>query len=169
MNQPTSKRTGPEHRPPFGGSPSSASASCEAARTPLVSAVLNAVASLDLPRAGLHAAFPNPEGLSVLTLLSVLTYSYASSRFASDEIEESCRLDPALAYLCGGRLPSSPTLRRFRRVYRSQVAQALYRTLAASGWGAAQSSGHAVRGDLMAEVRRRIESAVLADTIALDV
>lgn len=138
-------------------------------RPPLISAVLNAVASLNLPRAGLHSAFRNPEGLSILTLLSVLTYSYAVGCLASDEIEEGCRLDPALAYLSGGRLPSSPTIRRFRRVYRSQVAQTLYFTLAAAGPGMAPTPSHPQCTDLLAEVRRRIESAILADTIALDV
>lgn len=131
--------------------------------------VLDVVASLDLPRAGLHSAFPNPEGLSVLTLLSVLTYSYASGRLASDEIEEACRLDPALGYLCGGRLPSSPTVRRFRRVYRSQVTQALYRTLCATDSNLPCPPSDTARADLLTEVRRRIESAILADTIALDV
>ena len=48
-------------------------------------------------------------------LLSVLAFGYASLVFASDEIANACRCDPAFWQLCHGHAPFAHELRSFRR------------------------------------------------------
>lgn len=138
----------------------------------LLAIVLETVASVDLPvprAAGGHRKAEMPSGPAIL---SVLTYNYAVGRWGSDEIVEGARADRAVWYLCAGHLPAAPALRRFRRAHRSSLVQALHGVL----WRVAADSGTAGEPawtdsppGLLNEARRRIEAAILADTIALDV
>lgn len=131
----------------------------------LVRRVLAAAASLnDLPDR-LPPRFPNPEGLQPLALLSFVTYAYAVGCRDSEEIEETARTDRTLGYLSAGQLPSSPTIRRFRRHCRRAVAAALALVLDAAAGRAGQP---ATTEACLAEARRRLDEAVLADTMALD-
>lgn len=131
----------------------------------LVSRVLETTAALNESGSGLPQEFPNPEGLSPNTLLSFVTYAYAIGCRDSEEIEETARTDRALAYLSAGQLPSSPTIRRFRRYFRGPITAALAILLRATAKHFTPSLNEAA---CLAEAQQRLEAAVLADTIALD-
>lgn len=111
--------------------------------------------------------FPNPEGAAPGALMAMLVYGYATGRFGSEEIAEEARRDRQLAYLAAGQLPSSPTLRRFRRVFRPVVTVAMADLLGrvATLTPASLPADPSTR---RAEAHRRLELAVMADAIALD-
>lgn len=133
----------------------------------LLALTLATVADLDRLPGWPPVRFPNPEGATPGALMAMLLYAYAAGWMGSDEIEEQARRDHQLAYLAAGQLPSSPTLRRFRRCFRPVVEEALADLLgriAAAVPGAMPARPAA----LEAEARRRLDLAVMADTIALD-
>jgi len=119
-------------------------------------------------------------------LLALLAFAYLTGRLSSVEIEEALEADSALRYLCAGRFPTSPILRRFRRLYRrtlvlvlSHVLTLAARERASHGWlcrpaiGASDFRAPGSDGEGAAEVGLReaawrVERAVLADTMALD-
>lgn len=119
-------------------------------------------------------------------LLALLAFAYLTGRLSSVEIEEALEADSALRYLCAGRFPASPVLRRFRRSYRrtlvlvlSDVLTLAVRERASHGWltrpglGAFEPPASGSVGDGAAEVgcreaELRVGRAVLADTMALD-
>lgn len=139
--------------------------------TTLVRLVLDAVVALDFFPAKRPATFRNPEGIEPLPLLSLVTYAYATGRRSSDEIEEAARHDRGLAYLAAGQLPSSPTIRRFRRAFSPAITRALWQVLRRVANRVSNASpeppGRA-DANLLREARRRVDAAVLADTMALD-
>lgn len=139
--------------------------------TALVGLVLEAVAALESESPGRLGTFRNPEGIGALPLLSLITYAYATGRRSSDEIEEAARHDRALAYLAAGQLPSSPTIRRFRRAFNPVITRVLFQVLrrvANRRPEACDRDSAGVDGSLFQEARRRVNAAVLADTMALD-
>jgi hypothetical protein len=138
----------------------------------LVRLVLDSVAATNLASLEPPKTFRNPEGIGALPLLSLVTYAYASGRQSSDEIEEAARQDRALAYLAAGQLPSSPTIRRFRRAFSPTITRTLHRVLLGFNPPGSHPSPDnpppASEAVLLDEARRRVDAAVLADTIALD-
>lgn len=119
-------------------------------------------------------------------LLALLAFAYLTGRLSSVEIEEALEADSALRYLCAGRFPTSPVLRRFRRVCRRTLVRVLsdvltlaVRERARHGWlcrpplGALDARASGSNGEGAAEVGLReaawrVDRAVLADTMALD-
>ncbi len=59
------------------------------------------------------------------SMLSLLTYSYLICRFASDDIAQSCKSDPAAKYLARGHMPNDEVIRAFRRANRPWIEQCL--------------------------------------------
>lgn len=137
----------------------------------LVGWVLEAVAALDFAPQERPGPFRNPEGVGALPLLSLITYAYATGRRDSDEIAEAARSDRALAYLAAGQLPSSPTIRRFRRAFNPAITRAVFQVLrraANRGGEPARHYSADLEDALLQEARRRVDAAVFADTMALD-
>jgi hypothetical protein len=120
-------------------------------------------------------------------MLTLLTYGYAAGWYGSDEIEAGVRQDDVLRYLAANHRPRFDELRRFRRLYRSQLRRCLAGVLrrlsdrglepvcGASGGGESYlglsvnrwpEAGYDSRHEVEAE--RRIGRAVQADSYAMD-
>lgn len=145
----------------------------------LIRLVIEAVTALP---AGRQAGFRHGEtSYPFGEMLATLTYAYLSGRAGSEELEEEVLLDPALRYLCAGRTPPSTAFRHFRRVHRGALATALLQTLRlalagrrALGWlgpVVPQMDPETPPGlELCARAAEaRLDRAVFADTVALDV
>ena len=144
---------------------------CLEGRT-LVRLVFEALHAVEQEEAQVSGAKPLPPGLPRVWL-SVLTFSYASGLYPSDEIELQMASDPELRYLSANAAPSAAELRRCRRQHRALLQRTLSRVLRLAwegqqpwNWRDKMSSQ-----DLVAfcdsAARVRLEQAVLADTMAL--
>jgi hypothetical protein len=106
--------------------------------------------------------------------LTLLTYSYAAGLYGSDEIADRISADPHLCYLAAKTGISGSDLRHFRRYHRAWLQDALATLLAlACEAHACRDSGSGYADyDLAAScgkaAERRINEAVLRDTMALD-
>ncbi|MCF7762669.1 MAG: hypothetical protein K9N62_03260 [Verrucomicrobia bacterium] len=120
-------------------------------------------------------------------LLSLLTYSYASATYGSQEIESRLARDARIRKLCARTDLTWHTLRKFRRQNRNVLKAALAHVLEsmpelisntemATCVGARRAVDYADRTTFpdafpilcVAVAERRIERAVIADTAALD-
>jgi hypothetical protein len=121
----------------------------------------------------------------VATMLTVLTYCYATGRYASEEIEAVATSDGSVRYLCANHFVTSATIRRFRRAHRESLRSCLLR-LHRRAWqhrfgtrpGLSRSAEppqlepsqeDAITYRLAAATEAKIQQAILADTMALDV
>jgi len=126
------------------------------------------------------------DGPPVPTMLTVLTCCYATARYASDEIETVTETDRTIRYLCASHFVTSSAIRRFRRDHRALLHSCLTTLhrqawrhrfgLPDSGWEwSAESSRFESRHDdrftyrLAAAAEQKIQQAILADTMAMDV
>jgi hypothetical protein len=120
-------------------------------------------------------------------LLALLSYSYATGRFASSLIEQAIREDEKTRYLAANSHLEGELLRCFRRRHRPALKECLL-NLIRIVWEARQHlmseplRGHAVSEvipvsmprngrlmrDLVCEVERRIDRAVQFDTMEAD-
>jgi hypothetical protein len=118
---------------------------------------------LTLGAAGLPVGSPR-------VMLTLLTYSYAIGCFASDEIQAKIPSDPSLQYLGAKTCPSANSLRHFRRYHRDVLQRSLGNLLRLAWEHRNQgASNHRSAPPLFDQLaRRRVEEAVLADTMALD-
>jgi len=120
-------------------------------------------------------------------LLALLSYSYATGRFASSSIEQAIREDEKTRYLAVNSHLEASLLRNFRRRYRPALKECLL-NLIRSVWETRPDPrstplcakvaptavprlvpqyGRFLR-DLVCEVERRIDRAVQFDTMELD-
>ena len=142
----------------------------------LLELVLEAVGGLDFGGrrwrvlSAEEGVFPFP------MLCTLLTYCYATRRFASDDIEAQQSEDPVLRYLCAGTFPQWATLRRFRRAQRGLIGAALSRAFALA-WARRPQAGESAAGltdelvaieAMAAAAEDRLQRAVLADAGAQD-
>lgn len=105
--------------------------------------------------------------------LSVLTYSYAIGLLPSEEIQLHAGLDPQLRYLSGRRGAPAIQLRQFRRRHRRLIERSLGQLLRCAWESHVDRSSLEVHPwdleeRLRIEAERRIDRAVLMDTMALD-
>jgi len=123
--------------------------------------------------------------LSAPTMLSVLTYCYATGCYASEEIETLTATDRTVCYLCANQMLNSVEVRHFRRSNRELLHSCLL-ALHRRAWqhrfgslrGSTASSSDLARAGctrggvlvfrLAAAAEQKIQQAVLADTMALD-
>ena len=91
----------------------------------LAGIVLNAVQMIDV--AALHPAISPRETnfLSPRTMMGLLVYCYAVGIYRSENIELRSGSDETLLFLCGGVVPESSVIRRFRHLNRAAVEQCL--------------------------------------------
>jgi hypothetical protein len=120
-------------------------------------------------------------------LLSLLTYSYASGTYGSQEIESRLARDARIRNLCARTDLTWHTLRRFRRENRNALKGTLTHVLesmpelisigemakcvsarSAGDYSDRTTSPETFRILCVAVAERRIERAVIADTAALD-
>ena len=120
-------------------------------------------------------------------LLALLSYSYATGRFASSLIEQGIREDEKTRYLASNSQPDGPLLRCFRRRHRPALEECLldlfrsvwksrHHLLSEPAW--ANAAPTATQGlvpwngrfmlDLVCEVERRIDQAVQFDSMEMD-
>ena len=126
------------------------------------------------------------DGPPVPTMLTVLTYCYATARYASDEIEAVTATDRTIRYLCANQFVTSSAIRRFRRAHRALLHSCLTTLhrqawrhrfgLLDTGWEwSTESSRFQSSHDdrftyrLTAAAAQKIQQAILADTMAMDV
>jgi hypothetical protein len=120
-------------------------------------------------------------------LLALLSYSYATGRFASSLIEQAIREDEKTRYLAANSQLNGELLRLFRRRHRPALRECLL-NLIRTVWetrqhqlaapGQAYASPAVIQGlvpwnarfmrDLVCEVERRIDRAVQFDTMEMD-
>ncbi len=121
----------------------------------------------DLPRAG----DPVADGQSPRMMLTLMTYCYAATIYASEEIRTACDRCPPVRYISARQDPNEAAIRHFRRANRSRIRRCLARILTqAQGIRVATSQrspplatdmGSAFRFESLAE--QRIQMAVLMD------
>ena len=126
------------------------------------------------------------DGPLVPTMLTVLTYCYATARCASDEIETVTATDPTVRYLCASQFVTSSAIRRFRRAHRALLHScltAIHRRAwqhrfefpdTGREWSTRSARFERLHDDrftyrLAAAAEQKIQQAILADTMALDV
>ena len=126
-----------------------------------LSKVLEAVGSVSWPALGFQAAVGSPV-LATRMLASVLVHAYSQGRFASEEIEEACLTEDDFRYLCSGDPPEARVFRRFRRLNAAALVESLSILMAPAG---TSDEGRGVSRD---RARQCLESAIAADSLALD-
>jgi len=126
------------------------------------------------------------DGPPVPTMLTVLTYCYATGRYPSEEIEAVAATDRTIRYLCATHFVTSSAIRRFRRAHRGLIHScltALHRwawrhrfAVRPTGleWSTESSRFQSSHDDrftcrLAAAAEQKIQQAILADTMAMDV
>jgi hypothetical protein len=137
-------------------------------------------AALHLPGEAAICRRPLPAGRPRV-LLALLTYGYAVGIYGSDELEACTQTNPQLHYLSERKGVTAAELRRFRRYHRTCVQETLT-ALFELAWAKARSAGvifpeppqtlvcSGGMGLVCSEAaERRIDEAVLRDSMALDV
>jgi hypothetical protein len=130
-------------------------------------------------------AWLREDGPPPATMLTVLTYCYATGLYASEDIEAATMSDPIVRYLCANQFVTSAAIRRFRRAHRESLRACLlqlhrrawqHRFGARPGgsWAAeppcfGPPQEEAVTYRLAAAAETRIQQAILADTMDMDV
>jgi hypothetical protein len=118
-------------------------------------------------------------------MMTLLSYCYATGVFGSGDIEQNLQADPMTRYLCARTYPDLDAIRMFRRHHGTQIRRCLatvfrqawqLRFLSDSSAGAAQSGFEAQFAiqppeypDFELEAELRLERAIRADSMALDV
>ena len=97
--------------------------------TELIKLVLEAVQKVDWSFPPLRTLAEQSRDFRPQMLLTLLTYSYASGLYDSEEIEAAVYSDPTISYLAAKTFPDRRTLRRFRRRQRELVKQCLIHVL----------------------------------------
>jgi transposase len=153
----------------------------------LVKLILEAIEGLNTRTAGREVVTTENPDFQRATMLTLLTYCYASGVFASTDIESSMQHDQMIRYLCAKNYLNLPVLREFRRYSRDRIKECLATVLRrvwelrfceedAHPMAAASCSGVSFgrwlnRGptpDFRAEAEQRIVRAVRADSMAMD-
>jgi hypothetical protein len=134
----------------------------------LAATVREVVTTLDPAGDPGQPPFHNPERVSIPVLLAILTFSYLTGRFCSDDIEDACHDGRLPGCLGPPECPSSATLSRFRRTHRPQLSAALGGSLLALALRRSQDEAGRLRGLIAAEVKRRIDAAIRTDSMARD-
>lgn len=97
---------------------------------PLVRITLDAVQAVDCS-ALLKGKTPAPTkgdwDANPRTLLTVLTYCYATGVYNPGDIEDSIQEDQSVSYLAARTFPEAAVLRRFRREHRTLIREVLVR------------------------------------------
>jgi len=156
-------------------------------KTSLVGLVLGAVQ--ELPWSGLMERFKGADNQQCRpqVLATLLTYCYAIGLSDSQQIEESTGVEAVIRYLCAGDRPSAHLLIRFRRACRPLIEQALAQVLERAwdqrsrqlallpedrssylGPALGRVAGKPGRPDFVRLAERRIEGAVLLDSVDRD-
>lgn len=123
--------------------------------------VLEAVGSVSWPALAFEAGDGGPV-LATRMLASILVHAYWRGYLSSEEIEEACRTEDDFRYLCSGDAPEARVFRRFRRSNASALVESLSILMTPSG---TPEEARAVMRD---RARRCLESAIAADSLALD-
>lgn len=127
--------------------------------TTLISAVFAAVQrTLDCPTTQPAHTF-TPRGR---VLLSLLTYCYAADVLSSQDVEDGCRTDLALRYLCAGSIPTAREVAGFRRASTPALTRSLSETFHETA--PSHDSSH-----LHTMAVHRIRQAINLDHMELDV
>ena len=103
-------------------------------------------------------------------LLGIMTYSYATGLYASEEIENSLNYGTGLDHvhsLVFGNAPASTVLRRFRRVNRGAIEQCLAAVIRSACGHLEGSESQSL--DYLHEANARVAHAIQIDSWALDV
>lgn len=106
------------------------------------------------------------------TMLTLLTYCYATGTCSSEDVVNQTTNDPILRYLCGKRQPTEAMIRQFRRANRTILEHTLARVFR-SVWGAhvhfVSSSTDNDNNRFVQEAEKRVLNAIQLDSMALDV
>lgn len=103
-------------------------------------------------------------------LLGIITYSYVTGQYASEEIENSLKYSAHLDHvhsLVFGNAPASTVLRRFRRVNRGAIEQCLAAVIRSACGHLKGSESQSL--DYLHEANARVAHAIQVDSWALDV
>lgn len=93
----------------------------------LLGMVLEAVQSVDSKV--LEDGGGSAPGFRPRMMLTLLTYSYATSLFGSRDIEAAIGNDALIRYICARTYPCWQVIRRFRRMYKEPIRQCLVHVL----------------------------------------
>lgn len=121
---------------------------------------------------------PTSGGCNPRMLLTLLTYSYAASSHASEDIEWDCQQDPATRYITANVSVDQDTIRAFRRGNRPWIEACLAwvlehasdpnSTVAATGEHGLANLETPSDSPYLILARRRLELAILMDMAMAD-
>jgi hypothetical protein len=103
-------------------------------------------------------------------MLTLLSFSYASSCYGSEDIERAIESDRTVRYICARIFPDAKAMRRFRRLFRPALDQCLAYVLrqAAIELSETMSLGAEVEQQVLATTTEKIELAVVMDRCAAE-
>ena len=103
-------------------------------------------------------------------MLTLLSFSYASSCYGSEDIERAIESDRTVRYICARIFPDAKAIRRFRRLFRPALDQCLAYVLrqAAMELSDTMSLGADVDQQVLSATTEKIELAVVMDRCATE-
>ena len=103
-------------------------------------------------------------------MLTLLSFSYASSCYGSEDIERAIESDRTVRYICARIFPDAKAIRRFRRLFRPALDQCLAYVLrqAAIELSDSTSLGAEVEQQVLSATTEKIELAVVMDRCAAE-
>jgi hypothetical protein len=115
----------------------------------------------------LHARFGDFRPQTMLTLLS---FAYASSCYGSEDIERAIEGDRTFRYICARIYPDTKAIRRFRRHFRAALDQCLAYVLRQAAIELTGNSGLSseLEQQVLSATTEKIELAVVMDRCAAE-
>jgi hypothetical protein len=103
-------------------------------------------------------------------MLTLLSFSYASSCYSSEDIERAIESDRTTRYICARIYPDAKAIRRFRRLFRSALDQCLAYVLRQSAleMSGTVSLSAELEDQVFSATTEKIELAVILDRCATE-
>lgn len=103
-------------------------------------------------------------------MLTLLSFSYASSCYGSEDIERAIESDRTTRYICARIYPDAKAIRRFRRLFRPAIDQCLAYVLrqAAFEMSGSVTLSAEIEQQVLSATTEKIELAVVMDRCATE-
>ena len=103
-------------------------------------------------------------------MLTLISFSYASSCYGSWDIERAIESDRTTRYICARIYPDAKAIRRFRRLFRSALDQCLAHVLrqAALEMSGSAPLSNELEQQVLSATTEKIELAVIMDRCATE-
>ncbi|MCI0744644.1 MAG: transposase [Verrucomicrobia subdivision 3 bacterium] len=106
---------------------------------------------------------PDFLGFRPQMLLTLMSFSYATGYYGSEDIERAFRFDRTVRYICARSFPEAVVIRKFRRQYRAALDQCLSYVLQEAAAELGIPDGPELEPQIVSTTREKIELAVIMD------